>query len=648
MNDLFDKKRPAKDPSKKARDPRVIAIRGAREHNLKDIDLDIPRDRLVVFTGLSGSGKSSLAFDTIYAEGPAPLCREPVRLRAAISGNDAEAGRRPDRRPVAGHFHRAENHLAQSALDGRHRHRDLRLHAAVVGARRRALFAGDRPADREPDRVADGRPHHGAARGHAALSAGARRARPQRRVPQGARRVHEEGLPAGQSRRRVLRDRRSAGARQEIHPRHRRGGRPPGGAAGYFDAACGFARAGAQARRRAGDRRARRRRAGRRRQGQPAAQSDRRQRIVFSEKFACPVSGFTISEIEPRLFSFNNPFGACPKCGGLGVEQHIDADLVIPDKDRTLRKGAIAPWAKSSSPYYVQTLTALGKHYKFTLDTKWKDLPKKTQDAILHGSGDTEIRFSYDDGMRAYDTKRVFEGVITNLERRFRETDSDWAREEIARYFTDVPCDACKGFRLKPEALCVKIDGKHIGEISDMSVKGAAAWFTELPQRLTSKQNEIAGRVLKEIRERLKFLVDVGLEYLTLARASRHAVRRREPAHPPRLADRLRAHRRALRARRAVDRPAPARQCAASGNAAPAARPRQHRDRGRARRGRHPLRRRSGRHRPRRRHPRRPCHRPGPDRRSDRGARIPGPENICPASWRCKFPSAGPKIRAAR
>ena len=250
-----------------------------------------------------------------------------------------------------------------------------------------------------------------------------------------------------------------------------------------------------------------------------AAASDAN-RLAFSEKFACPVSGFTIAEIEPRLFSFNNPFGACPKCGGLGVEQHIDADLVIPDKERTLRKGAIAPWAKSSSPYYVQTLTALGKHYKFTLDTKWKDLPKKTQDAILYGSGDTEIRFSYDDGMRAYDTKRVFEGVITNLERRFRETDSDWAREEIARYFTDVPCDACKGFRLKPEALCVKIDGKHIGEISDMSVKGAAAWFTELPQRLTSKQNEIAGRVLKEIRERLKFLVDVGLEYLTLARAS--------------------------------------------------------------------------------------------------------------------------------
>jgi excinuclease ABC subunit A len=232
------------------------------------------------------------------------------------------------------------------------------------------------------------------------------------------------------------------------------------------------------------------------------------------------VSGFTIPEIEPRLFSFNNPFGACPKCGGLGVEQHIDAELVIPDKERTLRKGAIAPWAKSSSPYYVQTLQALGKHYKFTLDLKWKDLPKKTQEAILYGSGDTEIRFSYDDGTRAYESKRPFEGIITNLERRYKETDSDWAREEIARYFTDVPCAACNGYRLKPEALCVKIAGLHIGEVSDMSVKTAAAWFTDLPKHLNAKQNEIAVRVLKEIRERLRFLVDVGLEYLTLARAS--------------------------------------------------------------------------------------------------------------------------------
>ena len=285
---------------------------------------------------------------------------------------------------------------------------------------------------------------------------------------------------------------------------------------------------------------------------------------MFSEKFACPVSGFTIPEVEPRLFSFNNPFGACPKCGGLGVEQHIDADLVIPDKDATLRKGAIAPWAKSSSPYYVQTLEALGKHYKFTLDTSWKDLPKKTQDAILYGSGDDDIKFSYDDGMRAYQTKKPFEGVITNLERRWKETESEWAREELQKYFTDVPCDACKGYRLKPEALCVKVGGLHIGEVSEMSVKRAGEWFTELPKRLNPKQTEIAARVLKEIRERLQVpgRRRAGIPH-AVARL-RHAVRRREPAHPPRLADRLRPDRRALRAGRALDRPAPARQRAAA------------------------------------------------------------------------------------
>ena len=259
---------------------------------------------------------------------------------------------------------------------------------------------------------------------------------------------------------------------------------------------------------------------------------------MFSEKFACPVSGFTIPEIEPRLFSFNNPFGACPKCGGLGVEQHIDADLVIPDKDATLRKGAIAPWAKSSSPYYVQTLDALGKHYKFTLDAKWKELPKKTQDAILYGSGDDEIRFSYDDGMRAYQTRKNFEGVITNLERRWKETESEWAREELQKYFTDVPCDACDGYRLKPEALCVKVGGLHIGQVSEMSVKRAGEWFTELPKALNKKHTEIATRVLKEIRERLKFLVDVGLEYLTPSRSSGSFTggERKPTASPPRSA----------------------------------------------------------------------------------------------------------------
>ncbi len=244
------------------------------------------------------------------------------------------------------------------------------------------------------------------------------------------------------------------------------------------------------------------------------------ERLIFSEKFACPVSGFTISEIEPRLFSFNNPFGACPECGELGVEQHIDADLVIPDRDATLRKGAIAPWAKSSSPYYTQTLDALAKHLRFTLDTKWKDLPKKTQEVILYGSGDDDIKFVYDDGLRGYTTKKPFEGVITNLERQFKETESEWAREDLQKYFTDVPCKACKGARLKPEALCVKIGEHNISQVAELSVRRAGEWFAEIPKQLSAQQNEIGTRVLKEIRERLKFLVDVGLDYLTLARAS--------------------------------------------------------------------------------------------------------------------------------
>ncbi len=243
-------------------------------------------------------------------------------------------------------------------------------------------------------------------------------------------------------------------------------------------------------------------------------------RLTFSSKFACPVSGFTIAEIEPRLFSFNSPFGACPSCSGLGFEQTVDADLVVPDPKLTLRKGAIAPWAKSSSPYYLQTLEALGKHYKFRLDQPFGELPKKARDAILYGSGSDTIRFSYDDGLRAYDVKKPFEGVISNLQRRYIETESEWAREDIGCYMSATPCKACEGFRLKPEALAVKIDGQHISEVSQLSVRDAAQWALDLPGRLTDKQNEIAGRILKEIRERLVFLVDVGLEYLTLSRSS--------------------------------------------------------------------------------------------------------------------------------
>jgi excinuclease ABC subunit A len=245
-------------------------------------------------------------------------------------------------------------------------------------------------------------------------------------------------------------------------------------------------------------------------------------RIVFSSKFACPVSGFTISEIEPRLFSFNSPHGACPACDGLGVEKEIDAELVIPDNLKTLRGGAIAPWSRSSnpSPYYLQTLEALAKKYKFSLNEPWAKLSKSVRDIILYGTDEEEVKFVYDDGMRSFETRKPFEGVVNNLARRWKETESDWAREDLEKYFSTVPCKACNGYRLKPEALAVKIGAKHIAEITELSVKGAREWFETLPKKLNKQQNEIAARVLKEIRERLTFLMDVGLEYLTLARAS--------------------------------------------------------------------------------------------------------------------------------
>ena len=252
----------------------------------------------------------------------------------------------------------------------------------------------------------------------------------------------------------------------------------------------------------------------------PLASRHSPERILFSSKFACPVSGFTIAEIEPRLFSFNNPHGACPVCGGLGSELRVDPSLVVPDPKLTLKRGAIAPWSKSSSPYYLQTLEALGKHYKFRLDKPWRELPEAARNAMLYGSGAEEIRFAYDDGLRAYEVRKPFEGVVSNLERRYKETESEWSREEIQRYMSATPCEACHGFRLKPEALAVKIDGLHIGEVSLLSVKAAIDWAQALPQKLDAKRNEIAHRILKEIVDRLAFLRDVGLDYLTLARAS--------------------------------------------------------------------------------------------------------------------------------
>jgi excinuclease ABC subunit A len=515
MDELFDKSRAARRP-----DSRVIAIRGAREHNLKNIDVEIPRDQLVVFTGLSGSGKSSLAFDTIYAEGQ----RRYVESLSAYARQFLEMMQKPDLDQIDGLSPAISIEQKTTSKNPRSTvgtvteiYDYMRLLWARIGvpySPATGLPIESQTISQMVDRVLtlpEGTRLYLLApvvRGRK----GEYRKELAEFMKKGYQRVKVDGkfyeigeVPALDKKFThdidVVVDR--VVVRPDIATRLadslEQALKLADGLA-LVEFADGAAVAGAKANK---------------------GRNETAERLIFSEKFACPVSGFTIPEIEPRLFSFNNPFGACPACGGLGVEQHIDAELIIPDKEATLRKGAIAPWARSTSPYYTQTLTALGKHYRFTLDTKWKDLPKKVQDAILYGSGeDDEIRFTYDDGLRSYTTKKPFEGVITNLERRWKETESEWAREEISKYFTDIPCAACNGYRLKPEALCVKIAGKHIAEVSDMSVKGAGEWFTELPQWLTPKQNEIAGRVLKEIRERLRFLVDVGLDYLTLARAS--------------------------------------------------------------------------------------------------------------------------------
>ncbi|MDB2652830.1 excinuclease ABC subunit UvrA, partial [Candidatus Pelagibacter bacterium] len=244
------------------------------------------------------------------------------------------------------------------------------------------------------------------------------------------------------------------------------------------------------------------------------------EKLIYSTKFACPESGFTIEEIEPRLFSFNSPYGACEECEGIGMKLNVDPNLVIPDERKSIADGAIEPWAKSTTLYYAQTLASIGKHYGFSLDEKWKKLPKKIKDVILYGSDEEEIKFNYDDGYEKYSHKKTFEGVINNLERRFLESDSEWKREAIAEYQSDSACESCNGDRLKEEALCVKIDDHNISEVTRKSILDAAKWFKELEKNLDKRQFKIAEHVLKEINERLNFLLNVGLDYLTLSRES--------------------------------------------------------------------------------------------------------------------------------
>ncbi len=485
----------------------VIAIRGAREHNLKNIDVTLPRNKLVVITGLSGSGKSSLAFDTIYAEGQ----RRYVESLSAYARQFLELMQKPDVDSIEGLSPAISIEQKTTSKNPRSTvgtvteiYDYLRLLYARVGvpySPATGLPIESQTVSQMVDRVME--MPEGTRLYLLAPIVRGRKGEYRKELAdlqkRGFQRVkidgelHEiESAPALDKKRKhdieVVVDRLIV--REGIETR----------LADSFETALGLADglAFTEEANKAGT------------------------RTTFSARFACPVSGFTIDEIEPRLFSFNNPFGACPSCDGLGVTLFFDPDLVVPDDKLSLSEGAIAPWSRSAtpSPYYQQTLDSIARHYKVSTRTPWRELKKTVRDAILYGSGKKPITMTYEDGLRSYKTTKPFEGVVPNMERRWRETDSDWVRDDLGKYQSNQACEACGGFRLKPEALAVKIDGHHIGQVSEFSVAQAAEWFSKLSKKLRPKQREIAARILKEINERLRFLVDVGLDYLTLSRGS--------------------------------------------------------------------------------------------------------------------------------
>ena len=481
-----------------------IHVRGAREHNLKNVDVEIPRDKITVITGLSGSGKSSLAFDTIYAEGQ----RRYVESLSAYARQFLELMGKPDVDSIEGLSpaisieQKTTSKNPRSTVGTVTEIADyMRLLWARVGvpySPTTGLPIEAQTVSQMVDRVLA--------------------------MPDGARLL----LLAP-----VVRDRKGE-YRKELADLQRRGftrvkvdgtlyeiGEVPSlnrktkheieavvdrivvregigpRLADSFEGALALSDGIVY-----------------------AENADTQERTVFSSRFACPVSGFTIEEIEPRLFSFNSPHGACPACDGLGVETFFDPRMVVPDERRSIADGAIAPWTGAQSPYYDQTLQSLARHYKITTKTPWQDIPANVRDAILHGTGEEPVEFTYKDGVRSYSVTKPFEGVLRNLQRRWQETDSAWVREEMTRYQAEKPCAVCAGARLKPQALSVRVAGKNVAEASDLSIRAALGWFQTVLPQLTPQRQEIARRILREIVDRLQFLVDVGLDYLTLSRGS--------------------------------------------------------------------------------------------------------------------------------
>ena len=508
----------------------TISIRGAKQHNLKNVDLDLPKNKLIVITGLSGSGKSSLAFDTLYAEGQ----RRYVESLSAYARQFLNIHDKPDVESIEG--------LSPAiAIDQKTTSRNPRSTVGTVTEiydYLRLLYA----RVGIPYSPATGLPIESQT---VTQMVDAIKALPEGTklhllapMTRGQKGEHRKELLAMQKR--GFTRAKIDGKLYEMHELPTLDKNKKHSIAIVVDRIKVSAELGNRladsietalqisdgllqveiveyANARDGEMTKKKNGANPNSSIPPFVNSSI---LTFSSKFACPVSGFTLEEIEPRIFSFNSPFGACPTCDGLGTQMYFDEALIVPDANLSLAAGAIAPWASGHAKFYQQALEAVARHYKFSMGTPFRELPEDIQHKVLHGTGEEAIKIAYFDGARTFHSHKPFEGVIGNMQRRYQETESEHSRDDMSRYQATSPCETCHGARLKPEALCVRVGDKNIAEVTALSIDHAVAWFAGLPKKLSAKQNKIAEKILKEIRERLGFLQNVGLDYLTLGRES--------------------------------------------------------------------------------------------------------------------------------